>query len=86
MYPYHSMLQPLFDRYLLKLFEEGILERVNKALKPHQINCQAEFVAADYNFLIEVFIVLVIGILLAWLTFFFEKIGWNTYLQNMEWP
>ena len=64
MFPYNSMLQPLFDRYMLSLFQDGILKRINTAYSSldDSVNCndQQNFQVA-FGYVQVLFVILGIG-------------------------
>ena len=55
-YPYDSILQPLFDKYMLELFENGVFNRIVDTIHEKQPDCPAETVPkVNFSFVIIIF-------------------------------
>ena len=86
-YPFNSMLQPLFDRHMLQLFEDGVYMRLKEAEMPQKSICNSNnLITVDFEFVILIFTILVLGIFTAIATYLLEKYGFGFYLQNITWP
>ena len=75
MFPKNSILQPMFDNFKLKLYQNGVMEKLKQVYFPQPI-CDAGQVYDQVNFEFArvFFIILVIGVSLAVITGFFELI------------
>ena len=64
MYPFDSMLQPLFDRYMMTLNERGQIDEIFKKYMPKVPNCElnSNFQPVNFGFVQILFIFVCIGI------------------------
>ena len=87
-YPYDSILQPIFDRYLLELFESGVYERIkNTKMDIQQTACQIEpVVEVGFPFVMVIFFILIGGVSLSLLIFVLEKNGIDFLKKEIRWP
>lgn len=75
MYPKGSVLQPLFDRYWLKLYQNGILENLYKRFLPPPICPTNEpYFGVNFEFAGMIFYLLLLGTFLAIIVGMGEKI------------
>ena len=76
-YMFHndSMLQPLFDKYLFNLYQEGIFDRVLTFYQPEAPDCheKGEFDSVNFGFVQILFYILISGIVSACFIFSIEK-------------
>ena len=86
-FPDNSMLQPIFDKFFIQLFEEGVYNRIKQKIKPHQVDCPTENLAAvQFKFLIMIFASLALGILASLFIFIMEIKGLTDLIQTIVWP
>ena len=77
-YPINSMLQPIFDQFMVEVLNAGVFDRIRTNLRPSHPICQADgMVPIDINFVSILFILLAIGVLISILLFILEKFGLN---------
>ena len=87
LYPYDSILQPLFDHYLLELSETGLFDKIMNTIVEKKQDCPAEtIIEVNFLFVNVIFYILVIGVCLALIIFFFEKNGFDFLKKEMIWP
>ena len=87
MYPYHSMLQPLFDKYMLELYQSGTVDRIVKYYDPETETCNEEhYQQITIDFVLIAFICLWIGIGASIVIIILEKCGVNALKNPIEWP
>ena len=78
MYPYDSMLQPLFDRYMLEIFQSGISRRIFDPYNPESQECKEEGInPVNLNFVAIVFFILILGIVFSAFLLLLELCGLN---------
>ena len=64
MYPKNSILQPMFDKIMLKLYQNGVMESLKKKYFPKPIcNKQKTYPQVDFEFTKLIFIILLFGII-----------------------
>ena len=77
-YPHNSMLQPIFDQFMVEVLKTGVFDRIRTNLRPPHPTCWADgMVPIDINFVAILFILLAIGILTSIFIFILEKFGVN---------
>ena len=66
MFPKNSILQPMFDRYKLKLYQNGIMQKLQETFL-HMPKCDNNqpFVQVNFDFVAMIFHILIVGIILA---------------------
>ena len=75
MFPKDSILQPMFDRYKLKLYQNGIMQKLQETfLHMPKCNNGQPFVQVNFDFVAMIFHVLVVGSILAIIIGIGEKI------------
>ena len=75
MFPKNSILQPMFDRYKLKLYQNGIMQKLQETfLHMPKCNNSKPFVQVNFDFVAMIFHVLVVGSILAIIIGIGEKI------------
>ena len=86
-YPYDSILQPLFDKYLLSLFESGVFKRIMKTHDSKKLECPVKpIVLVDLPFVLGIFCILVGGVILSMLTFLLERNGFEFLKKGFNCP
>ena len=86
-YPYDSILQPLFDKYLLELFETGVFNKVLNNFHTRKLDCPVEdYAKVELSFIIVIFYAFLGGVLLSLLTFLFERNGVEFFKKDFKWP
>ena len=75
MYPKNSLLQELFDKYMLKLYQTGVIKGIENSISPPTI-CAEEtgFTQMGFDYVRLFFAVLSIGLILAIIIGIYEKI------------
>ena len=75
MYPKNSLLQKLFDKYMLELYQTGVIRKMEKSFSPSKM-CDEEtgFIGMEFDFVSLFFVLLLIGLLLAIVICLYEKI------------
>ena len=75
MYPKNSLLQELFDKYMLKLYQTGVIKGIENSISPSTI-CDEEtgFIRMGFGYVSLFFVILSIGLFLAILIGLYEKI------------
>ena len=77
-YPINSMLQPIFDQFMVEVLKTGVYDRIKTNLRPPNPTCQSNGMGPiDINFVAILFILLAIGVIIAILLFILEKFGIN---------
>ena len=77
-YPHNSMLQPIFDQFMVEVLNAGVFDRIKTNLRIPRPTCQAHgMVPIDINFVAILFVLLAIGVLISILLFILEKFGLN---------
>ena len=77
-YPINSMLQPIFDQFMVEVLKTGVFDRIKTNIRPPNPTCQSDgMVPIDINFVAILFILLAIGVIIAILLFILEKFGFN---------
>ena len=85
--PYDSILQLLFDKYLLSLFESGVFKRIMKTHDSKQLECPVKpIVLVDLPFVLGIFCILVGGVILSMLTFLLERNGFELLKKDFNCP
>ena len=78
MYPKNSMLQPLFDRFMKKLYSNGVIYKINmKYLKKESICGDGGYPQAGFDVIGVLFLILLIGISFSMILAIIEKMKWN---------
>ena len=78
MYPYNSMLQPIFDIYMLEIFQSGISRRIFDPYNPESQECKGEGInPVNLNFVSIVFFILILGIVCSAFLLLLELCGLN---------
>ena len=86
-YPYDSILQPMFDKYMLELFENGVFDRIVDTILTKQPDCPAETVPkVNFSFVTIIFFILFGGAILSFLILLLEKNGWFSLKSDINWP
>ena len=86
-YPYDSILQPLFDKYLLSLFESGVFKRIMETHDSKKLECPVKpIVLVDLPFVLGIFCILVGGVILSMLTFLLERNGFEFLKKGFNCP
>ena len=86
-YPYDSILQPLFDKYLLELFETGVFNKVLNNFHTKKLDCPVEdYAKVELSFIIVIFYAFLGGVFLSLLTFLFERNGVEFFKKDFKWP
>ena len=66
MYPKNSILQPMFDRYKLKLYQNGVIKKLHDTFLPMpKCNYKQPFFPVNFDFVAMIFYLLIIGSTLA---------------------
>ena len=87
MYPYQSILQPIFDKYLIEIMEAGIFDRVVEKYQPNQPVCEKnEIVPINIDCVAILFVILSIGIILSLFFHILENFGINLLKTQINWP
>ena len=75
MFPYDSMLQPLFQKYMLQLYQDGIINRIENDNKVQVPKCNEgnNSMAINFGFVQILFYVLAFGTILSICLLFLEK-------------
>ena len=85
LYPYDSILQPLFDKYLLELLQSGIFNKLSDSY--HNVNhldCPTEpYAKVEFSFIIVILIIFLIGVLLSLVILCLERNGVDLLGKNM---
>ena len=75
MFPKNSILQPMFDKYKLKLYQNGVIKKLQETfLQMPKCNNGKPFVQVNFDFVAMIFHVLVVGSMLAIIIGIGEKI------------
>ena len=75
MYPKNSLLQELFDKYMLELYQTGVIWRIeNYYASPNMCDEEAGFTQMGFDYVRLFFAVLSIGLILAIIIGIYEKI------------
>ena len=75
MYPKGSVLQPLFDSYWLKLYQNGVIEKLYQRFLPPPICPNKDsYYEVNFEFAGMIFYLLILGLLLAIIVGIGEKI------------
>ena len=62
MYPKNSILQPMFDKIMLKLYQNGVMEKLKEKYLPKPIcNKQKSYPQVDFEFTKLIFFILFFG-------------------------
>ena len=78
MFPYKSMLQPLFDQYMLELYQTGLIDRIFQSYQPWDTKCIIDgFNQVDLNFVLMMFAILGFGVILSGICLVFEMLGYE---------
>lgn len=84
MYPKSSILRKVFDDQILKLYEEGIVDKLLRSFEfPEE---PSEFVPVNLEFVLILFITILIGIFLSFVIFVLEKFQINLFGYFNQWP
>ena len=75
MFPKNSILKSMFDRYKLKLYQNGVMQKLHDTFLPlPKCNYEQPFSPVNFDFVAMVFYVLIIGSILAIIIGIGEKI------------
>lgn len=76
MYPKNSILQPMFDKFMLELTENGVLEQIESTFF-RKATCPdtQEFTEIDFDFVKLLFTLLSCGIVVAIIVLIWEKVS-----------
>ena len=76
MYPKNSLLQPLFDQYMLELYQTGIVQRIEKSHTFEKF-CEegSGYIMISFGFVKILFIVLSIGVSISIVIALYEKLS-----------
>ena len=86
-YPYDSILQPIFDKYMLELFENGVFDKIEDTILAKQPNCPAETVPkVNFSFVTIIFFILFCGAMFSLMILLLEKNGLFFLKRDMIWP
>ena len=87
-YPYDSILQPIFDRYMLEIFESGVYERImDTKIGMKKTACQNEpVVKVDFPFVMAIFCILLGGVSISLLILVLELMGIDFLKKDIRWP
>ena len=86
-YPYDSILQPLFDEYLLSLFENGVFKKIMETHDSKKLECPVKpIVLVDLPFVLVIFCILFSGVILSMLTFLLERNGFELLNKDFNCP
>ena len=78
MYPKNSMLQPIFDRFMKKLYRNGVIYKINTKYLQIGSICKIEgYPQAGFDVIGVLFFVLLVGILSSMILAIFEKLKWS---------
>ena len=78
MYPKNSMLQPIFDRFMKKLYHNGVIYKINtKYLQIGSICKNEGYPQAGFDVIGVLFLVLLIGISSSMILAIIEKMKWS---------
>ena len=87
LYPYDSILQPIFDKYLLELSESGLLNKIMSTVIEKKQDCQEKTVIeVDFQFVNVIFYLLITGVCLALIIFILERYGLDFLKKEIIWP
>ena len=76
MYPKHSLLQPLFDQYMLELYQTGIVQRIEKSHTIQNFCGEGDgYIRISFGFVEILFIVLSVGVSTAIIIALCEKLS-----------
>ena len=84
MYPKNSILRNIFDKQLLEMYEKGIFSRQFQTV-PND-SPQSVVVPVNLEFVLVLFIILIVGTIMSLVTFVLEKYGFNQPEINHHWP
>ena len=75
MYPKNSILQRMFDKYKLKLYQNGVIKKLHDTFLPMpKCNYEQPFFPVNFDFVAMIFYILLMGSILAILIGIGEKI------------
>ena len=76
MYPKNSLLQPLFDQYMLELYQTGIVQKIEKSYTFEKF-CEEEngYIMINFDFVKILFIVLSVGVSTSIIIALYEKLS-----------
>ena len=81
MFPFDSMLQPLFDKYMFELYQSGVINRILKFYNPKLDTCTVkEFHQVDLNFVMLAFKCISFGLGISLILAIIEKCGISTWV------
>lgn len=90
MFPKNSILQPMFDKYKLKLYQNGVIKKLHETFLPMpKCNHEQPFFPVNFDFVAMIFYVLIMGSILAIIIGIGEKmkaIFLNKIVQEEESP
>ena len=76
MYPKHSLLQSLFDQYMLELYQTGIVQRIEKSHTIEKFCGEGNgYIRISFGFVEILFIVLSVGVSTAIIIALCEKLS-----------
>ena len=75
MYPKNSLLQELFDRYMLELYQTGVIQKIENSFALSKMcDEEAGFTQMGFDYVRLFFVLLSIGLVLAMVIGLYEKI------------
>lgn len=87
MFPKNSMLQPLFDNLMKKLYERGVWHQILRKTKRKSPECPNEtFSGISLEFSLVLFIILSVGISISFVVIALELLGVQSLNINKIWP
>lgn len=76
MYPKNSLLQPLFDQYMLELYQTGIVKKIEKKHTIETFCTEGNgYIMISFGFVKILFIVLSVGVSISVIIALFEKLS-----------
>ena len=76
MYPKNSLLQPLFDQYMLELYQTGIVQKIEKKHTIETFCTEGNgYIMISFGFVKILFIVLSVGVSISVIIALFEKLS-----------
>ena len=87
LYPYDSILQPIFDKYLLELSETGLFDKIMSTVIEKKQECLDDpVIEVDFRFVNVIFYLLITGVCLALIIFILESYGFDFLKKDLIWP
>ena len=80
MFPYHSMLQPLFDKFMHHIYELGVYKRLFNEYMPPVPICDTNHQSfqVDFSFVQFIFVTLLSGVVASIIIACIEKVSMGT--------